>query len=85
MAALDLTYEDYIAINGGEHCGVCGCPPPPGRRLDRDHEHAGEGRPRGLLCRRDNRLLSRHLTADWLRDALAYLERTGGPDALHRP
>jgi hypothetical protein len=47
MAALDLPYEHYVEINGGEHCGICGC----GRRSGhhRHHEH-NEGFPLGLLC-----------------------------------
>jgi hypothetical protein len=32
MAALDLTYEHYVEINGGEHCGICGKPRSPERR-----------------------------------------------------
>src|SRR5207253_2386160 len=48
MAALDVPYEEYVRLNGGEHCGICGAAPKPGRRLDRDHEHKGVGTPRGL-------------------------------------
>lgn len=79
MAALDLTYEQYVEINGGEHCGICGRQrgelPNPGRRLDRDHNHRS-GKPRGLLCREDNRKLKHWMTLDWLLAAVAYLERT---------
>jgi hypothetical protein len=78
MAALDLAYEAYIEINGGESCGICGARPSPGRRLDRDHEHLGTGRARGLLCHACNRTLSRRVTPEWLRAAAAYLERTQG-------
>ena len=75
MAALDLSYEHYVELNGGEHCGICGKPPSPGRRLDRDHEHSGAGRPRGLLCWSCNRQLRTWATVEWLRAAAAYLER----------
>jgi hypothetical protein len=76
LAALDVSYEEYIEINGGEHCGICGALPKPGRKLDRDHDH-GTGRPRGLLCWTCNMLLPRRRgTPEWLRAAAAYLERT---------
>jgi hypothetical protein len=74
MAALDLTYEQYIEINGGEFCGICG-KVPSGRRLDRDHEHSGAGRARGLLCWSCNRQLRTWATVEWLRSAADYLER----------
>ena len=74
LAALDLTYEDYIALNGGEHCGICGTEPSGIRRLDRDHCHRA-GQPRGLLCARCNRFLPYFATADWLRKAADYLDR----------
>jgi hypothetical protein len=74
MAALDLSYEHYIEINGGEHCGICGCGPSNGRRLNRDHDHA-TGQPRGLLCWLDNKFLRRGMTIAWMRRAIAYLER----------
>lgn len=76
MAALVIAYEDYIAINGGEFCGVCGRPPSRGRRLDRDHDHQ-TGRPRGLLCNRCNRNLPSWVTIEWLGKAGKYLERNG--------
>lgn len=77
MAALDLSYEHYIEINGGEHCGICGRGPN-GKRLDRDHEHSGDGRPRGLLCHVCNRRLRGFVTLEWLAAATAYLERSAG-------
>lgn len=80
MAALDLPYDAYVELNGGEHCGICGRTrdqlPNPDRRLDRDHEHRGDGKPRGLLCRECNRRLKSYLTPLWLRLAAAYLERS---------
>lgn len=72
MAALDLTYEQYVEINGGEHCGICGTTT---TRLYRDHDHR-LGIPRGLLCFRDNAPLRPYMTLEWLRKAVAYLERT---------
>lgn len=76
MAALDLSYEHYIEINGGESCGICGAAPSKGRRLDRDHEHRGAGRARGLLCHMCNRSLRHGVTIEWLRAAADYLERS---------
>jgi hypothetical protein len=78
MVGLDISYEEYVEINGGEFCGICGRPPSAKRRLDRDHSHE-DGRPRGLLCARCNRHLAHWLTvedAKWLRDALKYLTET---------
>lgn len=80
MAALKLTYEQYIKLNGGERCGICGAPPKSARRLNRDHEHIGNGRPRGLLCAKCNRFLvqTRYglvVTSEWLRAAADYLDR----------
>lgn len=76
LSALALSYEFYIEVNGGEHCGVCGAPPSAARKLDRDHEHAGVGFARGLLCHRHNRAL-RMFNDDpaLLRAAAEYLER----------
>jgi hypothetical protein len=76
MSALDVPYETYVELNGGEHCGICGKGPTPNRKLDKDHEHKGVGRPRGLLCWRHNRALE--MFGDdpaVLRAAAEYLER----------
>jgi hypothetical protein len=68
-------YEEFIALNGGEHCGICRRPRKEGgRRLHRDHDHRS-GRPRGLLCFRDNAALRYYMDSDWLRAAADYLER----------
>lgn len=76
-AALDLPYETYVEINGGEWCGICGVGPSPNRRLDRDHEHRADGKARGLLCWDCNKRLSTRIAnPEWLRAAVAYLERT---------
>jgi hypothetical protein len=82
-AALELPYEAFIILNGGEICGICGAEPS-GRKLDRDHAWVGpiKGRPRGLLCHSCNRTLSRRMEisaagdlAGWLRRAADYIER----------
>jgi len=77
MSALDLTYEQYVELNGGvEACGICGAERKPGgKRLHRDHDHR-RAVPRGLLCFRDNSALRPYMTLEWLRAAVAYLERT---------
>lgn len=80
--ALAIPYEEYVKINGGEHCGVCGrtrAQQPRGRRFDRDHDHDTD-LPRGLLCRQCNRALvaSRFglkINVKWLLAAAAYLVR----------
>lgn len=72
MQALELPYEVFVGINGGETCGVCGAVPA-GKRLDRDHDHR-TGLPRGLLCRRCNRLLTRRLEP-LLTGMVNYIER----------
>jgi len=71
MVALDASYEEFVALNGGEHCAICRRGPG-SKRLDRDHCHA-TGRARGLLCSRCNRALPNWMTADWLEAAAAYL------------
>ena len=75
MSALDAPYEEWAA-RFGETCGICGRPPGPNRRLDRDHCHRS-GAMRGLLCARCNRALPSWIDADWLKRAVAYLEREG--------
>lgn len=82
MTALELSYEQYVELNGGDHCGICGVPRPSTRRLDRDHCHEGEGRPRGLLCHRCNRALARWVSVEWLRAAIVYLERDTAPPGV---
>jgi len=81
LAALAFTYEDYIKMQGGEFCGICGAARPPDRKLDRDHAHDETRKPRGLLCRRCNSALNHQrygfiITAEWLMKAAAYLERS---------
>lgn len=75
LSALSLPYEYYREINGGERCGICGREPQPGKRLHRDHEHKGVGKPRGLLCFQCNQQLKHTSTVEWLRAAAEYLER----------
>jgi hypothetical protein len=79
MSALDLPYDKYVKLNGGEFCGICG-KVPNGRRLDRDHCHS-TGTPRGLLCWACNRQLRTWATAEWLEAAAAYLRRSEGREA----
>jgi len=74
MAALETSYEDFIVLNGGEHCGICGRGPSARRRLDRDHDHT-TGEPRGLLCARCNRALPSWITWKWLGQAADYLAK----------
>ena len=88
MAALELDYAGFVALNGGEHCGICGRKPSVTRRLDRDHEHSTPPLARGLLCARCNRSLPAHVTVEWLRAAIKYLERAEarrGTDAMRNP
>lgn len=75
MAALNAPYEVFVALNGGEHCGICGREPKPGRKLYRDHDHRS-GQARGVLCFQCNSVLRTYMTVDWLRQALAYVERS---------
>lgn len=74
MRALDLPYEAYVELQGGEFCGVCGAPPKPGRKLHREHDHTGAGFPRGLACWPCNRKLGNADEA-WLLRALAYVRK----------
>lgn len=73
MVALDLDYDGYVKLNGGEFCGVCGRKRK-GRKLDRDHDHKTH-KPRGLLCHRCNRHLPSWVDEQWLENALLYLRR----------
>lgn len=73
--ARDIPYERYVEVFG-ERCGICGRTPTElGRRLCRDHGHTKDGKPRGLLCVRDNLMLDGRFTVEWLRQAADYLER----------
>lgn len=66
-----MPYEEWVG-RFGERCGICGRPPGPNRRLDRDHDHR-DGVPRGLLCHRCNRALPDWVTIEWLQRAIEYL------------
>ena len=88
----EMPYEDWVALYG-EVCGICGRPPGPRRRLDRDHDHR-TGAARGLLCHLCNRSLPARVDARWLRRAAAYLdqaertarkERDRGAGGLEKP
>lgn len=74
LRALDLPYEHYRELNGGDNCGACGRPPNPKRRHDRDHDHK-TGKPRGLLCVRHNKMLDSRVTPEELEALAAYLRR----------
>lgn len=65
-------YELLLERQGGV-CAICGRPPV-NRRLDIDHCHKSL-QIRGLLCHFCNRALSSRVTAEWMRKAIAYLER----------
>jgi hypothetical protein len=73
--ALELSMEEYVELNGGPHCGICGKMPKEGERFHRDHEHKGDGLARGVLCFRCNSALPTRVTLGWLRKAVDYLER----------
>src|SRR3954471_5375166 len=74
--ALGLPYKAFLIVNDGSpNCGICGRPPPEGGKHRRDHEHKGDGLPRGLLCWTCNLALRDFATVEWLRGAAAYLER----------
>lgn len=75
MSALALPMAYYVDINGGPHCGICGKFPKPGEKFHRDHEHAGVGTPRGVLCFPCNSALRPYMTLEWLENAVRYLRR----------
>lgn len=75
-AVLRTLDYDWFVTRYGELCGICGAQPKPGgKRLHRDHEHKGNGRPRGLLCFSCNSRLDYRSTPGWHRAAADYLER----------
>lgn len=77
----ELDYAAFIALNGGEFCGICGTPPVGGETLHRDASHGQDAIPRGLLHGNCNRALNAPrqfgivVTPEWLRAAADYLER----------
>lgn len=80
-AVLDTRpYAEWVA-EFGARCGICGWTPTATshhQRLQRDHDHAPGptyGQARGLLCFQCNIMLKRRHTLDWMRRAVAYLER----------
>lgn len=73
MKALELPYEFYVELNGGEDCGICGRARKT-RKLSRDHDHR-TGKPRGLLCFPCNAALRPYMTLAWMHAAVEYLER----------
>lgn len=70
-------YDYLIELQGGEHCAICKKPRPvETRRFAIDHDYDTD-EIRGLLCRRCNAALgqTREQGKEWLRAALAYLDR----------
>src|ERR1035437_4368582 len=75
-----LSYEEHERRNGSETCGICGKPPKEGgRRLHRDHEHTGAGRPRGLLCFRCNAAVRNYMDLSWATRLVLYLAKHADP------
>ncbi len=69
----NVAYEECVQLFG-EVCGMCGRSPNPGRKLNRDHDHA-TGELRGLLCFQCNFRLRRYASWDFIQRAYAYLQR----------
>lgn len=83
-ALTEITYEQYVEINGGTHCAICGREPAPGKKHRRDHAHVGDGIPRGLLCWRHNLGLNNFGDDPaMLRAAADYVERFQNPNEPH--
>ena len=79
-----ITVEEYdiILVFQGGVCALCGAPPKT-MRLAVDHDHK-TGIVRGLLCGLCNRGLRERVTADWLRQAVAYFDSPSARRALGR-
>lgn len=79
-AVLSVPYERWLQATGmaegSEVCMVCGKPPKPGKRLQRDHDHI-TGAARGLLCWPCNSRLPVGATLAWVARADVYLKREG--------
>ena len=77
MAGLDQPYSVFVKANGGyDGCWVCY---QLGEKRDgplcRDHEHRGDGKARGLLCRWHNRCLGPRYTPELTMALAKYLNR----------
>lgn len=75
----EMTYDDFVKLNGGEFCWICremGIPHREGRpfRYHRDHDHR-TGEARGLLCWQHNSLLKSWVNPELLMAAYKYLTR----------
>lgn len=69
-----MNYDELVAVQG-ERCWICKEPRKPGaKRLAREHDHSGDGMPRGLACMPCNRRLVPGITSWWLRAAADYLD-----------
>ena len=65
-------YEAMVETQQGA-CAICRNGPPPGKRLDVDHDHR-TGRVRGLLCRPCNQgMIAIDHVADWTEKATRYV------------
>jgi hypothetical protein len=71
-------YETWVLFFG-ERCNICGAVPAEGKKLQRDHDHR-TGAMRALLCWPCNSKLPYNADIEWMRKALAYLDRTLQPD-----
>lgn len=75
-----LSFEEHVARNGGDFCGICGgLQKPGGKRLHRDHDHMNGGRPRGLLCFRCNAAVRNYMTLPWAVKLVLYLSKFADP------
>jgi hypothetical protein len=85
-----LSREEYLEMieRQGNRCAICGAPPPEGKFLDVDHDHA-TGRIRALLCGRCNTCLGwANDNPQVLRAAADYLEAHASnisPVLAHEP
>lgn len=77
MKALDLPRSAYLTANDGlDGCWVCNeLGLPLDKATVRDHEHVGDGKPRGLLCVFHNRKLGPAYTFELVSAYAKYLGR----------
>lgn len=68
-----VPYEECVRLFG-EVCGMCGQPPKPGKKLNRDHDHASNEL-RGLLCFQCNFRLRSYASWKFIQSAYHYLWR----------
>jgi hypothetical protein len=72
----ELSYEDFIHLNGGDFCWICNWLGLPDKRNNkrhqRDHDHI-TFKPRGLLCYQHNKFLIGNRKLEEFQAAVAYL------------